>query len=200
MTRSQATRIASDYLKGRIVETSLADLNKDEDQAFRKMTFRVEEVQGKSVLTNFHGMDVTTDRLKSLVRKKQTLIEAFLDVSTTDGYRLRLFVIAFTKKRANSEKKTAYAQSAQIRAIRQKMFAIMKREAETVDLKDLFVKFVPNVIGKQIEKECQGIYPLQNVMVRKVKMLRAPKIDVGRLLEVHGESAANKAAETGKAV
>lgn len=35
-------------------EVSLADLNNDEDQAFRKMKLRAEDVQGKNVLTNFY--------------------------------------------------------------------------------------------------------------------------------------------------
>jgi len=60
-TRTSGTKIASDGLKGRIFECSLADLNQDEDQAFRKMFLKCEDVQGKNVLTNFYGMDFTTD-------------------------------------------------------------------------------------------------------------------------------------------
>ena len=41
--------------------------------------------------------------------------------------------------------------------------------------------------GKDIEKQCSGIYPLQSVFVRKVKILRAPKFDVSKLMEVHGD-------------
>ena len=40
------------------------------------------------------------------------------------------------------------------------------------------------VTGKEIEKACQGIYPLQNVYIRKVKILRAPKFDITKLMEV----------------
>ena len=69
---------------GRIFEVSLADLQKDEDHAFRKIKLRVDEVQGKNCLTNFHGLDFTSDKLRSLVRKWQTLIEANVVVKTTD--------------------------------------------------------------------------------------------------------------------
>lgn len=63
------------------------------------------------------GMDFTTDKLRSLVRKWQTLIEAHVDVKTIDNYTLRLFCIGFTKRRPNQVKRTCYAQSSQIRQV-----------------------------------------------------------------------------------
>ena len=170
------------------MEVSLADLIKDEDQAFRKIKLRIDEVQGKNCLTNFHGMDFTSDKLRSLVRKWQTLIEAHVDVKTTDGYLLRLFAIGFTKRRPSQVKKTTYAQSSQVREIRKKMFEIITRESTSCDLKELVQKFVPEAIGREIEKTCRGIYPLQNVYIRKAKILKAPKFDVTKLLELHGDS------------
>ena len=187
VTRTQGTKIASDGLKGRVINVSLADLQKNESDAHRNIKLRVEDVQGRNCLTNFYGMDLTTDKLRSLVRKWQTLIEAHVDVKTTDGYYLRMFCIAFTKKRQGQVKKTAYARSSQIRQIRAKMVEIMTREATSCDLKELVGKFIPEAIGKEIEKACQGIYPLQNTFIRKVKLLRAPKFDVQKLMEVHGD-------------
>lgn len=169
LTCKRPAENANDYLKGRIFELSLADLNKDDENSFRKVSLRVDEVQGKNCLTNFNGMDFTSDKLRSLVRKWQTLIEAHIDVKTTDGYLVRLFTIGFTKRRPNQVKKTTYAQSAQIREIRQKMFEIAQREATSCDLKQLVQKLVPEVIGREIEKASQGIYPLQNCYVRKVR-------------------------------
>merc|ERR1711959_240140 len=87
-TRSKGTKIASDQLKGRVLEVSLGDLNKNEDDAYRKMKLRVEDVRDKQVLCGFWGM-------------------------------------GFTKKRPFQIRKTSYAQSAQIRAIRKKMVDIM---------------------------------------------------------------------------
>jgi len=187
VTRTQGTKLASDGLKGRVYEVSLADLNQDEDQAFRKVKLRCDDVQGKNCLTQFHGMDFTTDKLRSLVRKWQTLIEAYVDVKTTDDYYLRIFCIAFTRKRQNQIKRSCYAQSAQVRQIRAKMVEIMRQHASTCYLKELVNKFVPEVIGKEIQKSCAGIFPLQNVAVRKCKVLKTPKFDLQKLLEVHGD-------------
>nr|GMD14609.1 40S ribosomal protein S3a-like [Ipomoea batatas] len=187
VTRTQGTKIASEGLKHRVFEVSLADLQGDEDHAFRKIRLRAEDVQGRNVLTNFWGMDFTTDKLRSLVRKWQSLIEAHVDVKTTDSYTLRMFCIGFTKKRVNQQKRTCYAQSSQIRQIRRKMREIMVNQAQSCDLKDLVQKFIPESIGRDIEKATSSIYPLQNVFIRKVKILKAPKFDLGKLMEVHGD-------------
>ncbi|KAK2098605.1 40S ribosomal protein S3-1 [Saguinus oedipus] len=85
VTRTQGTIIASDGLKCQVFEVSLADLQNDE-VAFREFKLITEDVQGKNCLTNFHGMDVTRDKMCSMVKKWQTMIEAHVDVKTTDGY------------------------------------------------------------------------------------------------------------------
>ena len=99
------TKLSSVYYRVSLVSSPL-------DHSFRKVRLRVDEVQGRSCLTNFHGLDFTSvrkvsimrcysnantfqDKLRSLVRKWQTLIEANVTVKTTDascttGYRLHL--------------------------------------------------------------------------------------------------------------
>lgn len=64
------------------------------------------------------------------------------------------------------------------------MREIMVNQASSCDLKELVAKFIPESIGKEIEKATTGIYPLQNVYIRKVKILKAPKFDLGKLMEV----------------
>merc|ERR1711916_167096 len=105
VNRSQGTYIASDALKGRVFVANLGDLNEDEDQSHRKIRLLCEDVQGRDVLTSFQGMVFTTDKLKSLIKKWHTLIEANADIKTTDGYVLRLFCIGFSKKRPNQTSK-----------------------------------------------------------------------------------------------
>merc|ERR1712086_768516 len=118
---------AKDGLVGRVYDVCLDDLKEDES-AHRKVKLIAEDVKERDLLTNFHGMDFTTDKLRSLVKKWQTMIEAFCDVKTTDGYVLRIFVIGFTKKTKLQIRKTSYAQAAQVKVIRAKMVEIVERE------------------------------------------------------------------------
>ena len=40
-------------------------------------------------------------------------------------------------------------------------------------------------IGKQIQKECYKIFPVQNVLVKKFKLLKKPKFDLSKLMELY---------------
>merc|ERR1712194_787743 len=147
-------------------------LRPEEDEAknvltasVKKVKLCIEEVQGRNCLTDFHALELTRDKQQSLIRKFHTLIEAHVDVKTTDGYLVRLFCLAFTKKQPGQERNSCYAQSAQIRKIRKKMVEIMTGEVNKVQLRDLVKKLIPESIGKQIEKETQGIFPLKDVHI-----------------------------------
>jgi len=200
INQTQGKVIASEKVKGRVFEVSVADLTKDEERAYRTITLIAEDVQGKTILTNFHGMKFTSDKIKSLIKKWQTLIEGNVDVKTTDGYHLRLFAIAFTKKRPNQLRLTSYAQTSQVKQIRKKMVEIMLRESLNCDICQLYKKFNLETIGKLIELECQGIYPLKDCYIRKAKIIRRPKFDSFKLADLHSEAAAAVAEDIGAVV
>ncbi len=63
----------------------------------------------------------------------------------------------------------------QVRQIRKKMVDIMTREISSCDLKEVVNKLIPDSMSHDIAKACQGIYPLHDVHVRKVKVLKKPR-------------------------
>ena len=195
VNRTQGQKIASDFLKGRVFEVSLADLHSDTDpeRSYRKFRLIAEDVQDRNVLTNFHGMDLTTDKYRSMVKKWQTLIEAVVEAKTTDGYLLRVFCIGFTHKDNASQRKTCYAQQSQVRRIRQKMSEYITSQVVNVDLKGMVDKLKLDSIAKDLEKLCQRIYPLHDVYIRKVKVLKKPRFDLSKLLELHGDGGSKTA-------
>jgi len=75
----------------------------------------------------------------------------------------------------------------QVRQIRKKMIDIITREVSTCDLKEVVNKLIPDAIAVDISKACQGVYPLHDVHIRKVKVLKKPRFDMNKLLDLHGE-------------
>jgi len=196
VTKTTGTKIASDQLKGRVLETSLADLNdKSENLAWRKVRLCIEEVQGRACLTNFHGLDMTRDKLSSYLRKWQTLIEVHCEIKTADGYILRIYVVAFTARQAGQIRKTSYAQHAQIKVIRKKIIDVITKESNNINLVDLVQKFTLEAIPDACKKACQFVYPLSHVVIKKVKTLKKPKFDITKLNELYKEQPMKQVAE-----
>jgi len=188
VTRTIGNKIAADGLKGRVFDCNQADLQ-DDGTSFRKFKLVCEDVQGKNCVLNFHGMDLTRDKICGMVKKWQTMIKCQVDVKTTDNYHLRVFITAFTKKAQQGQvKKTTYAQSQQVKQIRKKMTEIVVSQVSNSDIPELIKKLLPDSIAADITKAAQPIYPIQDCHVSKIKVVKKPKVDLHRLAELHGEA------------
>ena len=174
-------------------ETSLTDLKKNDpgaEKSYRKIRLIVEDVEGMTCYTNFHGMDVTRDKLCSLIRKWQTTIETFVDVKTQDDYFLRVFGICFTARTQRQLRATSYATNSKIKLIRKRMSEIIMRIVQANTLKSVIPILTDPKIEEEIKKACARFYPLQNVLIRKVKVLKKPKFDATKMNEFYGEKSA----------
>merc|ERR1712173_514870 len=182
--------MGAESLRGRVFDISLGDLNKEaHENAWRKVRVQCEEVKGFDLYTNFYGIDITRDKLCTLVKKWHTTIESFVQAKTQDGYLIRMFCIAFTRRHKRQVKATCYAKDSQQKLIRQKMMEIMVNECQKSTLKDLFKNMIAENVAKQITKECSKIFPLENVLIKKVKVLKKPKFDLTKLMELYQSNA-----------
>nr|XP_027205414.1 40S ribosomal protein S3a-like [Dermatophagoides pteronyssinus] len=188
-SRSQGLKKSEDSLRGRTFDINLADLQKNEGQSHRKIKLICEEVQGRNCYTDFHGLSVTRDYLCAQIRRHHSLIEAYVDVQTVDRYQLRMFCIAFTKSVPGQMCVNCYAKTSQQKVIRSRMVKYMQQEASKCTLKELVKKLIPEGISKKIEKLCSSVYPVHNVSIYKVKVVKKPKLDVAKLMEHHSTAA-----------
>jgi small subunit ribosomal protein S3Ae len=104
------------------------------------MKVQIEEVKGFDCFTNFYGMDITRDKLCTIVKKWHTTVESFVQTKTADGYLLRMFAIGFTQRTKRQVRATCYAKGSQRKLIRKKMMEIMIQHAQTSTLKELTKK------------------------------------------------------------
>ncbi len=152
----------SNNLVGRIVDSTLYEVTDDFAHQYLKMRFQVTEIDGKTALTMFKGHEYSRDYLRSLVRRRTTKIEGLFDVTTKDGYSLRITVCAFTLSRARTSQENA------VRAI---MDRIVKEKALALTLDQYAQEMVLGKVASDIYNEAKKVAPLRHVGVRKSKLL-----------------------------
>uniref|UniRef100_A0A7C2SN58 Small ribosomal subunit protein eS1 n=1 Tax=Archaeoglobus fulgidus TaxID=2234 RepID=A0A7C2SN58_ARCFL len=152
---------------GRTVETTLAELTNDysNQNTYKKLIFKVYRVAGDNAYTKFWRFELMREYLNSLTRRRTSKIEDIVDVTTADGYKLRVKSVVFTVKRCKTSQK---------RAIRAVMRQIVVERASLLN----FVQFIQEcVLGKvpaEIYKNAKKIYPIRRVEVRKIELLAEP--------------------------
>lgn len=175
VNRITNTNKSKELLANRIYQVSLSDLNKKENLSYRKIKLKGSEFRDNSSETIFYGMDMTRDKLCSVVKKWQTTIETSIDLKTEDGFFLRIFCIAFSKRKKQQLKKTSYLTSSVIRALRRKIIKVVLKYTSHYNLKNIVGKFLSEKLTFEIEKECKIVSPIYNFFVRKIKILKETK-------------------------
>ncbi|MEM1515167.1 MAG: 30S ribosomal protein S3ae [Candidatus Bathyarchaeia archaeon] len=154
-------------LLGRVVEATLYDITQDFSHQYLKTHFQIIDIDGKRALTIFKGHEYSRDYLRSLIRRKTTKVDGIFDITTTDGYRLRIAATAFTLTRI---------KTSQERAIRATMRKIIEEKAKTLTFEQFVQETVLGKIASDIYNEAKKITPLRHVGIRKSKLLSKPEI------------------------
>jgi len=154
---------------GRIIETTLGDLTNNFSKQNTKLKFRVDRVAGDSAYTKFLGHEMTTDYVRSLVKRRTSRIDSIVDVTTTDGYTVRIKPSCFTVKRARAN---------QVKCIRDLSKSVVLERSKNLDLNQLIQDVVGGKISLDIYKEAKVIYPLRRVEVRKTEIRTEPALSV----------------------
>lgn len=152
-------------LVGRVMDATLYDLTNDFAHQYLKMYFQILKVEGKRAHTIFRGHEYSRDYLRSLVRRRTTRVDQIVDVTTQDGYRLRVAVCAFSLTRI----KTTHE-----RVIRMNMKQIVQEKAAALTFDQFVQEVVLGKIASDIYNEVKKIAPLRHVGIRKSRLLTYP--------------------------
>jgi small subunit ribosomal protein S3Ae len=152
-------------LIGRVVEATLYDITSDFSHHYLKMFFQISELDGKTAKTLFKGHEYSRDYLRSLVRRRTTKVDGLINLTTKDGYKLRIAVSALTLSRI---------KTSQEKIIRNIMEKIISQKAASLTVDQFVQEMVLGKIGSDIYNESKQVAPLRHVGIRKSKLLAQP--------------------------
>jgi small subunit ribosomal protein S3Ae len=149
-------------LVGRVVEATLYEITGDFAHQYLKIYFQITSVEGKTARTMFKGHEYSRDYLRSLVRRRTTKVDGIFNITTKDGYRLRVAVCAFTLSRI---------KTSQEQAIRKIMTKIVEEKSKALTMDQFVQEMVLGKIASDVYNEAKKIVPLRHVGIRKSKLL-----------------------------
>jgi small subunit ribosomal protein S3Ae len=152
-------------LLGRNVETTVGELTNDMTKNNTKVILRINNVVGDIATTDLVGHELTTDYVRSIVKRQTSRIDANIEVKTKDGFVIRVKPTCFTIKRA---------RSSQIKAIREVMIEIVKKRASDSDFENFMQEAILGRLSAAIYRQAKFIYPLRRVEIRKTHVESMP--------------------------
>ncbi|MHB8586282.1 MAG: 30S ribosomal protein S3ae [Thermoplasmatota archaeon] len=152
-------------LMDRIAETTLQELTGDFSKMHIKVYFKVNGVRGNDCTTKFVGHELTSDYIRRLTRRKHSKVDAVVDVTTKDGFTIRVKPMAITEKRAQSGQETAIRHAAE---------KVTQESAAGKDVGEFVRQLVNGDLSQEIFREARKIYPLKRVEIRRSELKGEP--------------------------
>ena len=149
-------------LEGRITQITLQDITGDFSQMHVKLNFKVDRIVGNDAHTRFIGHDLTSDYVRRLTRRKHSKMDGVYDVTTLDGWRVRVKPMAITERRI---------KTSQQEAIRQAMQATITEFGSKSTLPELIKAMISGEMSKGIFRKCKPVYPIKRIEIRKSEVV-----------------------------
>ena len=156
---------APEELRERITEATVHDLTGDFSKMHIKLRFKVNDIKGSEVHTQFIGHDLTNDYVRRLTRRKRTKTEHVVDATTKEGYRIRIKPMVVTERRIQSSQETA---------LRNVMVSVVRAQASAMLLPEVIKSIVSGDMAKEISSATKVIIPMKKVEIRRSEVIAFP--------------------------
>ncbi len=149
-------------LIGRTVEVTVQDLTGDFSKMHIKLKFSVNEVDGHDAKTVFTGHDLTVDYVRRLTRRKKTKTDHVVDITTKDGFGVRVKIMSIAETRI---------QSSQEEAMRRIMGETVRDMSTGMTIADLVKAIISGDMAREVARACRIVIPIKRVEIRKTEVL-----------------------------
>jgi small subunit ribosomal protein S3Ae len=164
-----------ELLKGRTLEATVQDLTGDFSKMHIKLKFQVHDVRGLDAHTLFIGHDLTNDYVRRQTRRKRSKTDAVVEVTTKDGWRIKVKPMAVAEQRIQSSQETA---------IRHIMEDVVIKAASGSTVSEFVKLMVGGELSKEIADKGKVIIPMKRIEIRKSEVL-----SFGEIPEIKEEAA-----------
>lgn len=150
-----------EQLINRIIYIGLDEISGDLSQAYSGLCFRVIEVKGKSAYTKLIGHELSRGYLKTLTRRRRSVVPEVIDVTTKDGVGVRVKMNVYTARRVSDSIKSL---------IRGAIGAELNEKAKTFTFAELEQEILFKKFATKLYNKAKKYAPIKRVEIRKTEV------------------------------
>lgn len=162
------------FILGRTVEVTVQELTGDYSKMNIKLKFKVADVDGYDAKTVFVGHELTSEYVRRLTRRKKTKTDHVVDVTTKDGFVLRVKPMSIADRRI---------QSSQEDAMRRIIGETLVQIGQEKTLSEIVKAIVSGDLAKDLAKACRIIIPIKRIEVRRSEVLASGEGEPESIME-----------------
>jgi small subunit ribosomal protein S3Ae len=140
------------------------------------------------------GQDLTSDYIRRLTRRKRTKTDHVIDITTKDGYIVRVKPMSITEKRIQASQETA---------VRTLMTKELQTAGAEMTISDIIRSVISGEMAKRLSQVSKVVVPIKRIEIRKTEVIQmgsAPQdVPVFAAPEPEPEAAAEVAEEASEA-
>ena len=178
--------IEVETLYGRTVEVTVQELTGDFSKQHIKMKFQITGVDGYDAKTSFVGHELTSDYVRRLTRRKKTKTDHVVDITTKDGFVVRIKPMSIAERRI---------QTSQEDAMRRCMAEALIEMGKENNLSDIVKLIISGDMAKNVAKACRVVIPIKRVEIRKSEVLAAGEGEPDSIMSAFEQPKEEEAAE-----
>ncbi|MCX8197088.1 MAG: 30S ribosomal protein S3ae [Candidatus Micrarchaeota archaeon] len=147
-------------LKNRVIKVGLGEMSGtfSPNTAYTNLFFRVKEVVGKTAKTAFIGHELMPGYIRTLARRRRSVINQVDDVTTKDGIPMRIKMLCITGLKVSQSVKTD---------VRKALSSAIKSIASNADFATLSQELAYGKLSAKLFNAVKKIGPIKRVEVRK---------------------------------
>lgn len=150
-------------LVNRVIKVSLGEVigSMSPIGSFTTLYFRITEAKGKNAVTKFIGHELAQGYLKTLVRRRRSIINQVDDVTTKDGVGMRIKTVIVTANKLSGAARTA---------VRSAISNEVKKVATESDFPLLAQEMIFGKFAGKLFAEAKKVAPIRRIEVRKTEV------------------------------
>lgn len=153
-------------LKNRIIKVGLGEMTGSFSQstAYTNLFFRVKEVKGKSAYTAFIGHELNPAYVRTLARRRRSVINQVDDVLTKDNVPIRIKTLCVSGVKVSENVRTD---------VRNAISEAVRQIAKQTDFATLVQEMVFGKLAAKVFASIKKIGPLKRLEVRKSEVIES---------------------------